>query len=121
MVTQFVMTCHESPQADRPRSLKEVPDMAQNASYPMHYVVTDLLALKPASGGFDQGQCSGSIFILRRRLSTIAFDEFLDFTDRRNHQTIAHIYLSRSQHTMSGMTTPGQISCSDPSGVRQFK
>ena len=77
MVTQFVMTCHESPQADRPRSLKEVPDMAQKASYPMHYVVTDLLA---ASGGFDQGQCSGSIFILRRRLSTIAFIISEDFT-----------------------------------------
>ena len=100
MVTQFVMTCHESPQADRPRSLKEVPVMAQNASYPMHYVVTDLLALKPASGGFDQGQCSGNIFILRRRLSTIAFIISEDFISTT--ALLLQISISSFVYSMNG-------------------
>ena len=48
-------------------------------------------------------------------------DPLLALPDRRNHPTTAHINLSGSQQTMSGMTTPDQISCSDPSGVLQFK
>ena len=51
-VDEMVQTCYEC-QAYRPRSIKEVPVIPQTASYPMHYVVTDLLALKPASEGFD--------------------------------------------------------------------
>ena len=51
-VDEKVATCHEC-QAYRPRSNKEVPIIPQKALYPMHYVMTDLLALKPASEGFD--------------------------------------------------------------------
>ena len=51
-VIDKVATCFEC-QAYRPLSTKEVPIIPQKASYPMHYVVTDLLALKPPSEGFD--------------------------------------------------------------------
>ena len=44
-------------------------------------------------------------------------DALLALPDRRNYQTTAHINLSRSYHTISGMMTPDQISCSDPSRV----
>ena len=47
-----VNSCFEC-QAYRPLSTKEVPIIPQKASYPLHYVVTDLLALKPPSEGFD--------------------------------------------------------------------
>ena len=49
------------------------------------------------------------------------YDEFHALRDRKNHRTTAHINLSGSQHTMSGMTTPDQLNCSDPSGVQHFK
>ena len=48
-------------------------------------------------------------------------DGLYELRYRQNHPTTAHINLSRGQHTMSGTMKPGQLSCSDPSGVPQFK
>ena len=47
-----VKTCFEC-QAYRPRSLKEVPIIPQKAQYPLHYIMIDLLSLKPTSEGND--------------------------------------------------------------------
>ena len=51
-VDRKVKECHEC-QLYRPKNKKEVPIIPQHAQYPLHVVVTDLLALKPPSDGFD--------------------------------------------------------------------